>query len=108
MLRKARSIGLDVKFVRRTFGPKHAQNRIFINSRRCQLMTTLTLGQRVGGDGSAVSSAWAEFLICIDSPHDESGASFLVIPRNRLQDVAPYSGVAGELVEYAERWDLLG
>jgi hypothetical protein len=103
--RKARSIGLDVKLVRRMFGPNHAQNRIFINSRRCQLMTTPTLGQRATDDGGAVSSAWAEFVICIGGRRGESESSFLVIPRERLD--ASTAAVSRELEEYADRWDLL-
>ena len=33
----AESLGLKIKFVEKTFGPKHAQNLVYINGHRCQL-----------------------------------------------------------------------
>ena len=74
MRKKAANLGFETKFVRKMFGPRHVQNRPYINGHRCQLMTGLRLNPKSSGDREIIDlhaprSAWAEFLICVPPFH---------------------------------------
>src|ERR1700733_971647 len=87
--RRAASLGLRVQFVRRTFGPPHVQNRVYINGRRCHLMAGLSPEARNCEDRSVAelrvpANDWAEFVIYVPQPVEER--PFLIVPRDRLSE----------------------
>src|SRR5580698_5014679 len=106
--KKAESLGLRVEPVRKLFGPRHGQNRVYINGHRCHLMTRAGLVAAVDGNhGSAIlripESAWAKFVIYVPPPG--RAEPFFVVPRDLLARVPLQT--ADQLTEYADSWNLL-
>lgn len=109
VLGKAKILGLDIRFLKKKFGPAHKQNRIFINSRKCQVMIAAAPSLEAYGRSimlNAPKSAWPEFLIYVTNQSATGEPGVLVIPRDRVAEAA------GEIdldraARYAERWDLL-
>jgi hypothetical protein len=107
---KAASLGFQVRFVRKTFGPRHAQNRIYINGRRCQLMTGLRVNSTDNGDRATIDvrfpeNTWAEFLIYVPELFAERELPFFIVPRRLLTET---SHGAEELNQCVDGWHLLG
>jgi hypothetical protein len=105
---RAASLGFRIQFVRRTFGPLHVQNRVYINGRRCHLMAGLSRDARERGDRrlaepQASVNDWAEFVIYVPQPLDDG--PLLIVPRDRLSKVGLQT--ADQFLEYADRWHLL-
>ena len=110
MRKKAADLGFTIKLVRKMFGPRHVQNRIYINGHRCQVMTGLRLNPNDSGDREMIDlyaprTAWAEFVIYVPEPLPNDERPVLIIPTNRLHETPLQT--ADELNEYADRWDLL-
>ena len=106
--RRAASLGFRIQFLRRTFGPLHVQNRVYINGRRCHLMAGLSPDARECQDRGLTelrvpANDWAEFVIYVPQPVEEG--PFLIVPRDRLSE-ANWKA-ENRLLEFAERWHLL-
>jgi hypothetical protein len=100
-------LGFAVSFVRKVFGPRHIQNRIYVNKRRCQLLAApeIDFANRAVqplADFYAGASPWAEFLIYVPASEDEP---FLIVPAAAFQESA--SATTKHFTEYQDRWDLL-
>lgn len=108
--KKAANWGCQIKFVPKVFGPRHIQDRIYINGHRCHLITGLGLNRNRSGDREAIAlrvpkSFWAEFLIYVPEPLAQQEHPFFIVPRVRLSATA--WPTADQLAAYADRWDLL-
>jgi hypothetical protein len=108
--KKAANWGCQIKFVRKVFGPRHIQDRIYINGHRCHLMSGLGLNPNDSGDPKAGAlrvpkSFWAEFLIYVPEPLAKQEQPFFIVPRGRLSAAA--WPTADQLAAYADRWDFL-
>jgi hypothetical protein len=112
----AESLGLRIKFVQKTFGPKHAQNRIYINGHRCQLTAARCLNaerEEAADYLHRPQNEWASFLIVVPAaagvpgPAFEDEPRFYIIPRSRfVQSSGSFSNQV-QLAEYANAWHLL-
>ncbi|HEY6465031.1 MAG TPA: hypothetical protein VIY69_03515 [Candidatus Acidoferrales bacterium] len=115
MKRKAASLGLRVEFARKLFGPRHVQNRIYINGHRCQLATQVRPLEDAAQPPVVLSipaSTWANFVILVPPPicgarvpPPGQNEPFFVVPRAVLQSTNLQT--AGQLLKYADRWSLL-
>lgn len=106
--KRAASLGCRIRLVRKLFGPRHLQNRMFINGRRCQLTGGLrdwvtNAEGRMAIDLRAHENFWPEFVICVPGPEDEG--PIYIIPSSRLH--APTLHTAEQLENYADAWRLL-
>jgi len=103
--RKAASLGLRVEFARKLFGPKHIQNRIFINGHRCQLASRFI--PPGNPDRTAAlpvpQSTWASFVIYVPPPGQNE--PFFVIPQAVFRSTNLQA--AEQLLNYADQWSLL-
>ena len=104
--KKAASLGLRVEFARKLFGPKHIQNRIYINGHRCQLATRRHQPEEAAQPAVSLQTpagSWAHFVIYVPPPGQD--APFLIVPRKALNVMSPQSD---HLLEgYADTWFLL-
>jgi hypothetical protein len=120
----AEKLGLKIKFVQKTFGPKHAQNRVYINGHRCQLTAApwLNAEREEAADLRRLQNEWASFLIVIHDIHDvrggrtvfgapgplyENDRRFYIIPRSRFMQASGSLSNQVQLAEYANAWHLL-
>jgi hypothetical protein len=86
--KKAETLGLEIKFVKEMFGPRHVQNRVYISGHRCQVATAPS------SDTNGVKaievrelySPWAQFLILVSQSVYENEKRFYVIPTQRLAE----------------------
>lgn len=104
--RKAASLGLRVEFARKLLGPKHIQNRVFINGHRCQLATQIRPPEDTAQPPLELripASTWANFVIYVPPPGQDE--PFFVIPRDALPTIDLQA--TDQLAKYANRWSLL-
>ena len=106
--RRAAALGLAVKFVRKAFGPRHVQNRVYVNQRRCQrlavpLINGANCPVRLLADFHT-PSPWAEFLIYVPACAFEK-EPFYIIPASVFEEST--AGTTRCFTEYQDRWDLL-
>jgi hypothetical protein len=106
---KAASLGLRVHYVRKVFGSRHIQDRLYINGWKCQLLSLVNPSPTVDKESAIAKirvplSAWAEFLIYVPGPLSDS-QPFLIIPRDRLLEST--SRNADQLLPYADGWHFL-
>jgi len=107
---KAANMGFRIEFVRKVFGPRHVQDRIYLNGRRCQLMTAHRVNPKTHGDGRLAeirppANAWAEFLIYVPEPLAQREQPFFIVPRRLLSEGALQT--PDQLRQYAEGWHFL-
>jgi len=107
---KALRLGFKVEFVRKVFGPRHVQDRIYINGRRCHLKAAFSQNMADGADRGSLDlrvpeNVWAEFLIYVPPPAAQRQEPFFIVPRSRLSDSALKT--AEQFSAYAEGWHLL-
>lgn len=108
MRRQAARFGLDLRFVKKIFGPEHAQNRVCINGHRCHLIPGSSLNSNFGEavDLRVPQNVWARFLISVPEPAAENEKPFYIIPRSRLAGNPSQAPI--RLRDYADAWHLLG
>jgi hypothetical protein len=95
---KATNQGFELRFLPKMFGPKHVQNRVFINGRRCQILAGLPIGRVEPGESR--SHTWPEFLIYVPEP--EAAAPVFIIPKTYRQQLS-----AHDMTQFANAWKLL-
>src|SRR5579862_6728897 len=103
--KRAELNGIAVSLIKKQFGPRHVQNRIYIERRRCQVIGGLTLGvekivERETDRLQKPLSDWPEFLISI--PGNEDADPVFIIPRSQLD--ARGLQALEHVEKYAEAW----
>jgi hypothetical protein len=95
---KATNLGFELGFLPKMFGPRHVQNRVFINGRRCQILAGLPIGRTELVESR--SRTWPEFLIYVPDP--ETAEPVFIIPRTHQQQLS-----TDDMTQFANAWQLL-